>query len=111
MMSGSPPTELKARTGLLTPPTRSFVARAKISRERRRSRGRVGRVAFIAKSKKDEEKNLTQRAQRKADVPKRNGSVLRKSIRELIEERVAEMMLRGPHNGTAISRPNQNGKS
>src|SRR6266436_5389957 len=65
MMRGSPPTELKARTGLLTPPTRSFVARSKISRERRRwSRCRVGRVAFIARSKKDEEKNLTQRAQR-----------------------------------------------
>src|SRR6267143_6559952 len=65
MMSGSPPTELKARTGLLTPPTRSFVARSKISRERRRSRCKVGRVAFIARSKKDEEKNLTQRAQRR----------------------------------------------
>src|SRR5260370_9790960 len=64
MMSGSPPTELKARTGLLTPPTRSFVARSKISRERRRSRCRVGRVALISRSKKDEEKNLTQRAQR-----------------------------------------------
>src|SRR5216684_1481491 len=65
MMRGSPPTELKARTGLLTPPTRSFVARSKISRERRRwSRCRVGRVAFISRSKKDEEKNLTQRAQR-----------------------------------------------
>src|SRR5713226_4565016 len=64
MISGSPPTERKARTGLLTPPTRSFVARSKISRERRRSRCRVGRVALISRSKKDEEKNLTQRAQR-----------------------------------------------
>src|SRR6267154_4044417 len=48
MMSGSPPTERNARTGLLTPPTRSFEARSKISRERRRSRCRVGRVADIA---------------------------------------------------------------
>src|SRR5215813_9839239 len=36
MMSGSPPTERKARTGLLTPPTRICSASAKISRERRR---------------------------------------------------------------------------
>src|ERR1700751_2524276 len=64
MMSGSPPTERKARTGVFTPPTRSFVARSKISRERRRSRCRLGRAAFISRSKKGEEKNLTQRAQR-----------------------------------------------
>src|SRR5208337_5395179 len=37
MMSGSPPTERKARTGLLTPPTRTFSAFSKISFERRRS--------------------------------------------------------------------------
>jgi hypothetical protein len=37
MMSGSPPTERKARTGLFTPPTSIFSARSKISRERRRS--------------------------------------------------------------------------
>src|SRR5208337_3726655 len=37
MMSGSPPTERNARTGLLTPPTRIFSAFSKISRERRRS--------------------------------------------------------------------------
>src|SRR5271163_4209344 len=37
MMSGSPPTERNARTGLFTPPTRIFSARSKISRERRRS--------------------------------------------------------------------------
>src|ERR1700733_14144417 len=36
MMSGSVWTERKARTGELTPPTRSFSARAKISRERGR---------------------------------------------------------------------------
>src|SRR5271170_621493 len=33
MMSGSPPTARKARTGLLTPPTRIFSARAKRSEE------------------------------------------------------------------------------
>src|SRR5258707_14579773 len=71
MMSGSPPTERKARTGLFTPPTRSFVARSKISRERRRSRCKVGRVAFISRSKKDEERNLTQRAQRTQRVQRR----------------------------------------
>src|SRR5262249_34099316 len=38
MMRGSVPTERKARTGLLTPPTRSFSALAKISRERLVSR-------------------------------------------------------------------------
>src|ERR1700675_213854 len=37
MMSGSPPTERNARTGLFTPPTSIFSARSKISRERRRS--------------------------------------------------------------------------
>src|SRR5574340_271376 len=37
MISGSPPTERNARTGLLTPPTRTFLACSKISRERRRS--------------------------------------------------------------------------
>src|SRR5271154_2938061 len=37
MMSGSPPTERKARTGLLTPPTKTCSARSKISFERRRS--------------------------------------------------------------------------
>src|ERR1700757_2814961 len=37
MISGSPPTERNARTGLLTPPTSTFSARSKISRERRRS--------------------------------------------------------------------------
>src|SRR5262245_20294394 len=36
MMSGSPPTERKARTGLFTPPTRICSASAKTSRERRR---------------------------------------------------------------------------
>src|SRR5580704_9064616 len=34
---GSPPTARKARTGLFTPPTRTSVARRKISRERGRS--------------------------------------------------------------------------
>src|SRR5208283_3976384 len=37
MMSGSPPTERKARTGLFTPPTRTFSAFSNISRERWRS--------------------------------------------------------------------------
>src|SRR5580698_5316372 len=37
MISGSPPTERNARTGLFTPPTRIFSPRSKISRERRRS--------------------------------------------------------------------------
>src|SRR6267142_2587508 len=37
MISGSPPTERNARTGLLTPPTRTFSAFSKISLERRRS--------------------------------------------------------------------------
>src|SRR5271156_4216050 len=37
MISGSPPTERNARTGLFTPPTRIFSARSKISRERGRS--------------------------------------------------------------------------
>src|ERR1700723_3693668 len=37
MMSGSPPTERNARTGLFTPPTSIFSARSNISRERRRS--------------------------------------------------------------------------
>src|SRR6267142_3916623 len=36
MMSGSPPTERNARTGLFTPPTRTCSARAKISAERAR---------------------------------------------------------------------------
>src|SRR5580704_14901116 len=36
MMSGSPPTERKARTGLFTPPTSIFSARSNMSRERRR---------------------------------------------------------------------------
>jgi len=35
MIRGSPPTERKARTGEFTPPTRTFSASAKISRERR----------------------------------------------------------------------------
>src|SRR5882724_6140750 len=35
MISGSPPTERKARTGELTPPTRTCSASANISRERR----------------------------------------------------------------------------
>src|SRR5438445_13506478 len=35
MISGWPPTERKARTGELTPPTRTFSASANISRERR----------------------------------------------------------------------------
>src|SRR5260370_26584129 len=37
MMSGSPPTERNARTGLFTPPTRIFSAGSNISRERLRS--------------------------------------------------------------------------
>src|SRR5579863_8297709 len=37
MISGSPPTERNARTGLFTPPTSSLSPRSKISRERRRS--------------------------------------------------------------------------
>src|ERR1700733_10543039 len=36
MIRGAQPTERKARTGLFTPPTRSFSARSKISRERQR---------------------------------------------------------------------------
>src|SRR5690349_4024749 len=48
-MSGSPPTERNARTGLFTPPTSSFSARAKISRERYRSRRRVVFVAFMTR--------------------------------------------------------------
>src|ERR1700675_4094215 len=47
MMSGSPPTERKARTGLFTPPTRTFSARSKISRERWRLRFKVDWVALI----------------------------------------------------------------
>src|SRR5438309_4715181 len=38
MISGSAATEQKARTGLLTPPTRTFSARANSSRERLCSR-------------------------------------------------------------------------
>src|SRR5215469_11540425 len=37
IISGSPPTERNARTGLFTPPTSTFSASAKICRERRRS--------------------------------------------------------------------------
>src|SRR5271165_7458614 len=48
MISGSPPTERKARTGLFTPPTSTFSAFAKISRERRRSGFTCGCVALIS---------------------------------------------------------------
>src|SRR6516162_6160579 len=37
MISGSPPTDRNARTGLFTPPTSTFSALSKISRDRRRS--------------------------------------------------------------------------
>src|SRR5258708_3499763 len=47
MISGSPPTDRNARTGLFTPPTRTFSAHSKISRERRRSRFKVGWIALI----------------------------------------------------------------
>src|SRR5260370_24686483 len=47
MISGSPPTDRNARTGLFTPPTRTFSARSKISRERRRSRFKAGWVALM----------------------------------------------------------------
>src|SRR5437879_12916717 len=47
MMRGSPPTARKARTGLFTPPTRTFSARSKISRQRRRSLFNAGRVALM----------------------------------------------------------------
>src|SRR5271154_7613130 len=48
MTSGSPPTERNARTGLLTPPTRTFSARSKISRERFRSGFKIDRVTLIS---------------------------------------------------------------
>src|SRR5260370_3784531 len=47
MIRGSPPTERKARTGELTPPTRTFSASAKISRERRWLRRTEVRVAVM----------------------------------------------------------------
>src|SRR5689334_11230491 len=47
MISGSPPTERNARTGLLTPPTRTFSAFSKISFERRRSGFAWACVALI----------------------------------------------------------------
>src|SRR5258707_3037560 len=47
MISGSPPTERNARTGLLTPPTRTFSALSKISLERRRSGFAWACVALI----------------------------------------------------------------
>src|SRR5689334_23083409 len=47
MISGSPPTERNARTGLLTPPTRTFSAFSNISFERRRSGFAWACVALI----------------------------------------------------------------
>src|SRR6266699_1272395 len=50
MISGSPPTDRNARTGLFTPPTRTFSARSKISRERLRSRfNRGGAVVMFSR--------------------------------------------------------------
>src|SRR5436190_1809884 len=51
MISGSPPTDRNARTGLFTPPTSTFSARSKISRERLRSRfNRGGAVLMFSRS-------------------------------------------------------------
>src|SRR2546422_2928769 len=47
MISGSPPTARNARTGLFTPPTSTFSARSKISRERLRSRFNLACVALM----------------------------------------------------------------
>jgi len=47
MISGSPPTDRNARTGLFTPPTSTFSARSKISRERLRSRFNWVALYFI----------------------------------------------------------------
>src|SRR2546426_8014566 len=47
MISGSPPTARNARTGLFTPPTSTFSARSKISRERLRSRLNPACVALM----------------------------------------------------------------
>src|SRR5580704_1201438 len=52
MMSGSPPTERNARTGLFTPPTSTFSPRSKISRERRRSTLDFVGVALIRSPRK-----------------------------------------------------------
>src|SRR5439155_19021610 len=50
MISGSPPTDRNARTGLFTPPTSTFSARSKISRERLRSRfSRGGAVLMFSR--------------------------------------------------------------
>src|SRR5438132_1180377 len=50
MISGSPPTDRNARTGLFTPPTSTFSARSKISRERLRSRfNRGGAVLMFSR--------------------------------------------------------------
>src|ERR1700730_15973493 len=48
MISGSPPTERNARTGLFTPPTSTFSARSNISRERLRSGFTITRVTLIS---------------------------------------------------------------
>src|ERR1700733_2789446 len=53
MMSGSVWTERKARTGELTPPTRSFSARVKISRERGRESLALGCGAVIGDSRQN----------------------------------------------------------
>src|SRR6266851_10466245 len=52
MISGSPPTDRNARTGLFTPPTSTFSARSKISRERLRSRFTWGCIALMLFSRK-----------------------------------------------------------